>query len=275
MSTHATSLWDSGRDDWAAACKLAVDADDLAGALFVIAHALPADQRAARVRMSAWSQTVIKQRLAGQSGVEALRLVLVHGADLEGATADYFDLQNSDLARVIERRKGMPILLSAIWMIVGLQAGIEVHGVGLPGHFIVRVDDTLIDAFGGGRTMSVDDCQALAKQAMGESMAWDDRMLTPVTVGSLVGRVLRNLIGSAQRADDTVALYRYARLGAVLAPTDANALLTWGRAAELIGARGEAAQVYAQVVQRFEGSRQSQVAQVRAVALAGHRGSLH
>ena len=275
MSTDVKSLWGAGWDDWAAACALAVEADDLAQALFAIARASPSDRRAARVKLSAWSQTVLKQRLAGQSGVEALRLVLVHGAGIDGVKDDYFDPQNSDLAGVVARGHGMPILVSAVWMIVGMQAGIEVHGVGLPGHFITRVDDTLVDPFRGGRAMSVEDCKALVEQATGGRASWDDRLLRPVSMVSLASRVVRNLINSAQRAKDGVGVYRYARLGAVLEADDVNAQLTWARGAEFVGARGEARQIYQRVARLFDGSPEARVASARAAALAGHRGSLH
>ena len=275
MSTDVKSLWDATWDEWAAACKLAVDADDLANALFAIARVSPAERRSARVKLSAWSQTVLKQRLAGQSGLEALRLVLVHGAGLDGDKSDYFDPQNGDLAKVIERRRGMPIVVSAIWMIVGMQAGIEVHGVGLPGHFIARVDATLVDPFREGRSLSVEDCKALVGRATGGVASWDDRLLRPVAMTSLATRVVRNRINSAQRVDDGVAVYRYARLGAVLGANDVDAQLTWARAAEFIGARGEALQIYRRVARPFEGTPHARVASARATALAAHRDSLH
>lgn len=276
MSVDVTSLWDSGRDDWAAACALAMEAGDLAAALFTVTQSLATDRRAARARLSAWAQMVLKQRLAGQPGADALRLVLVHGAGLEGAAAaDYYDLQNSDLARVIERGRGMPILLCAVWIIVGVQAGVEVHGVGLPGHFIARVDDLLVDPFRGGRRMSVEDCQAIVTQATAGKVEWDDRLLRPVSVTDLVARVLRNLIGSAQRADDAIAVYRYARLGATLAPDDPNAILTWARAAEYVGARTEAARIYAQICDRFPATQHARMAEERVTELAGRADDLH
>ena len=59
---------------------------------------------------------------------------------------------------MLERRTGIPISLSAVTMAVGRRVGLEVHGVGLPGHFIVKIvseaDEFFVDSFHGGRRLS-------------------------------------------------------------------------------------------------------------------------
>ena len=75
-------------------------------------------------------------------------------------TADYYDPKNSFLHHVVEARRGLPILLSVVWMEVGRRAGAFTAGVGLPGHFVVRVGTrggVLVDPFAGGRLVSVED----------------------------------------------------------------------------------------------------------------------
>lgn len=262
------TLWEPAHDAWVAACRSALRGGDLGAALFALHGADPAAVRAAHVRLGAWTQATLDQRFAGRADVDALRLVLVHGAGLEGARDDYFHPDASDFAQVIAQRRGMPIMLSAIWMQVGLAAGIEVHGIGLPGHFIVRVADTLIDPFREGRVLSVADSQAIVARATGGAASWDDRVLRPVSLQSLVARVVRNLIGVFQRQRDGVAAYRFARLGAQLVPDDVTATLTWGRAAELLGAAPEAVRIYRGISQRFGHTPHARVAEERAARLA-------
>src|SRR6185437_13353557 len=58
-----------------------------------------------------------------------------------GNETDYYNPRNSCLNEVLERRTGIPITLSVVYMEVARRAGIPVYGIGLPGHFIVQYDD--------------------------------------------------------------------------------------------------------------------------------------
>jgi regulator of sirC expression with transglutaminase-like and TPR domain len=99
--------------------------------------------------------------------VEALNEFLFTHEGFAGNAENYYDPRNSLLTHVIERRTGIPITLSVVYMEVARRVGIAVEGVGLPGHFIVRVkfyDDAsprgmLVDPF-GGRSIDEDECQA-------------------------------------------------------------------------------------------------------------------
>ena len=61
------------------------------------------------------------------------------GAGFHGNTEEYYDPRNSYLNEVLDRRTGIPITLSTVYIEVARRGGLEVEGVGLPGHFIVRV----------------------------------------------------------------------------------------------------------------------------------------
>lgn len=86
--------------------------------------------------------------------VEALRAVL---AGFTGDAHDYADLRSSLLHEVLRRRAGLPILLSAVWLEVARRCGIPAYGIGLPGHFVVRVGDVHVDPFAGGAALDVAD----------------------------------------------------------------------------------------------------------------------
>src|SRR5262249_42564295 len=85
-----------------------------------------------------------------------------------GAVENYFDARNSFLNDVIDRRTGIPITLSVLYLEVARRIGLKLFGVGMPGHFIVKfVDDEqeiLIDPFNGGRLLSVEKCREMIEE---------------------------------------------------------------------------------------------------------------
>ena len=85
---------------------------------------------------------------------QAMRDVLVNEHNFHGNQDDYYDPQNSYLNRVLDRRLGAPVSLATIWVEVARRLKWPVHGVALPGHFLVRFDDperfVLADPFAEG-----------------------------------------------------------------------------------------------------------------------------
>ena len=83
-----------------------------------------------------------------------------HAARLRGDTEQYDRPENSMLDRVLERRRGLPILLSAVYVEVARRAGVPLAGVGLPGHYVVghfgAPEPLLLDPFGGGVRITPD-----------------------------------------------------------------------------------------------------------------------
>ncbi|WP_338896251.1 transglutaminase-like domain-containing protein [Streptomyces sp. TG1A-60] len=112
-----------------------------------------------------------------------------------GSAADYQRLESSLLHQVLVRRRGLPILLSVVWMEVARRAGAPVHGVALPGHFVVgfgpRDQQVLVDPFDGGRVLSGDDAELLVTGATGAPL--DPGMLVPADPLDVVLRVLNNV----------------------------------------------------------------------------------
>ncbi|HTX20064.1 MAG TPA: transglutaminase-like domain-containing protein [Bacteroidota bacterium] len=111
-----------------------------------------------------------------------------------GRDADYYDPDNHFLQRVIERKKGVPISLSVVYLLVLGRLNLPVHGVGLPGHFIVRLDlgesPIFADPFDQGRIISVDECRQRMNR-MGYSFGM--QYLEPVSTKQILERMLRNL----------------------------------------------------------------------------------
>ncbi|MCC7361758.1 MAG: transglutaminase family protein [Anaerolineales bacterium] len=139
--------------------------------------------------------------LAGVSDPQARGLALAEflfGAyGLRGNADNYADPRNSYLNQVLDRRLGIPISLSVIYLEVGARLGLPVAGVGLPGHFIVRAggadQPAYLDPFHGGRVLSRDDCRELVRSAAGLSGAFDPAWLAPTPPRNIVARMLNNL----------------------------------------------------------------------------------
>ncbi|WKX72417.1 transglutaminase-like domain-containing protein [Streptomyces sp. XD-27] len=131
---------------------------------------------------------------AGWAAAVAALLGERHG--FHGTPADYRRLESSLLQEVLRHRRGLPILLSVVWIEVARRAGAPVYGVALPGHFVVGFGDpygehVLADPFDGGRLLSDDDAALLVAGATGASM--NAAMMAPATPLEIVLRVLNNI----------------------------------------------------------------------------------
>src|SRR5205814_1427117 len=124
---------------------------------------------------------------------------LFHELGFHGNSKHYYDPQNSYLHLVLERRTGIPITLSVVAMALGQRCGLDVQGVGLPGHFIAKVVDgdseILFDPFHGGRRLTPTDCEHLVQQVTGEPFHATTASLQAVPLGLLLQRLLNNLKG--------------------------------------------------------------------------------
>ncbi len=129
----------------------------------------------------------------------ALNALLFEQEGFRGHAEDYYDPRNSFLNDVLERRLGIPITLSVVYIEVAARAGLTVRGVGLPGHFIVRAErhgtHRLLDPFDRGAALAAADCQALVQRVHGAHVRFDPAYLRPVTTREIVTRMLANLKG--------------------------------------------------------------------------------
>jgi regulator of sirC expression with transglutaminase-like and TPR domain len=151
-------------------------------------------------------ETLAEQARPVVSGVDtdaerglALAEFLFETTGYRGNSADYADPRNSYLNHVLERRLGLPISLSVIYLELGQQLGLAVVGVGLPGHFIVSLagedGPIFIDPFHAGRQLSLADCRALARRSVGPEVTFDEAWLAPTSPRDIVARMLNNLRG--------------------------------------------------------------------------------
>ncbi|MFN8000408.1 MAG: transglutaminase-like domain-containing protein [Acidobacteriota bacterium] len=135
-----------------------------------------------------------------------LNEVLFSEFGFRGNTDQYFDARNSFLNDVLDRRTGIPITLSVVYLEVARRIELPLVGVGLPGHFLVKYDDgaqeILLDPFHSGRLLTEDDCRAkIAEMYQGE-MRFHKALLAAVSKRQILLRMLRNLKGIYAQAKD-------------------------------------------------------------------------
>ncbi|EKV30455.1 Protein sirB1 [Caenispirillum salinarum AK4] len=133
---------------------------------------------------------------ADQAGVLADVLAGRHG--YQGDDQSYEDLQNADLIRVIDRRRGLPVTLGILYIHAGRSQGWDVVGLNFPGHFLVRVqggdaERVILDPFNGGQIMEAHDLRALLKVSQGQGAELTSDVYQPVTDRAIVMRLLNNI----------------------------------------------------------------------------------
>ena len=119
--------------------------------------------------------------------ITALNAALFERHGYQGDTQNYDDLQNANLMRVIDRKRGLPVAISILTLHAGRAQGWTMAGVNFPGHFLVRLDHgagrAILDLFHGGRTLGTGELRALLK-----STAGPDAELAPVHYAPLGNR---------------------------------------------------------------------------------------
>jgi regulator of sirC expression with transglutaminase-like and TPR domain len=127
--------------------------------------------------------------------VETANSHLFRTLGLRGNAADYYNVRNSCLNDVLDRRLGIPITLSLVYIEVARRLAKPVFGIGLPSHFIVQFNDgdlnVFIDPFDSGRFLSKADCIGLVLERVGGIP--DDHFFRPVTPRQIAGRMLQNM----------------------------------------------------------------------------------
>ena len=161
------------------------------------------DAIAATVRSRIADDAFAKQKLA------ALNRHLFKELGFCGNAAEYYDPRNSYLNEVLERRTGIPITLSILYMEVGRRLGLHLEGVSFPGHFLVRLrvrgGQLVLDPFCGGEAQS--EAQLRARLALmlpqREASALQlAQFLQAAPPRQILARLLRNLKGIYQHLEE-------------------------------------------------------------------------
>jgi regulator of sirC expression with transglutaminase-like and TPR domain len=133
--------------------------------------------------------------LAGR--VDTLRDVILGKYGYEGDTLTYDDLQNANLMRVIDRRKGLPVALGILFLHAARAQGWDAAGLAFPGHFLVRLEHegerAILDPFNAGRVLDAAALRDLLKATAGNQAELDPRHYAPVSDREVLLRLQNNV----------------------------------------------------------------------------------
>ncbi len=131
--------------------------------------------------------------------IESINEVLFVQEGLRGNSKDYYDPRNSYLNEVLDRKLGIPISLSIIYLELAKRINFAADGVGFPGHFLVKhvgkEREIVIDAYNLGRILTPNDCQELLDKAYNGTVSLNTAMLQPMGKRAIITRLLYNLKG--------------------------------------------------------------------------------
>ncbi|MEW5975352.1 MAG: transglutaminase-like domain-containing protein [Acidobacteriota bacterium] len=138
--------------------------------------------------------------------IEKINEFLFGTQGFRGNVENYYDPRNSFLNEVLDRRTGIPITLSVIYIEVGKRLGLQLEGIGLPGHFVVQCRcpnlEVFIDPFNQGAILFEEECKHLVEKVRGDAGEFDSSFLKPVTNRQILIRMLTNLKAIYVRRQD-------------------------------------------------------------------------
>jgi regulator of sirC expression with transglutaminase-like and TPR domain len=191
--------------------------DEAALAMAAVLRARPTDGAAERLDELAAGCT--------ERSLDGLRHHLFEELGFAGDAEHYDDPRNSFLDVVLDRRRGLPILLATVMIEVGRRCDVPCMGIGMPMHFLVRAaddDDAFVDPFSGEALDRLGARRRFETLSAGR-LPWDERHLAPTPARLIVLRMLTNLRASYERRADRVGLALVARMRAAIPELGAGA----------------------------------------------------
>ena len=162
---------------------------------------LSALARAAAALAGTIDETDLAARAIGLSGLLGARF------SYRGDKETYDDLDNANLIRVTERRRGLPVALGIIWLHAAQAAGWAANGVDFPAHFLVAIQgaggQSVLDVFHGGTPLSSKDLRALLKSVEGPGAELRPGLLRPTSTRLVLLRLQNNILTRRLITDDT------------------------------------------------------------------------
>ena len=139
---------------------------------------------------------IIKDRYPLQI-IKAINDYLFEQLNFRGNNQDYYNPENSYINKVIDRKKGIPITLSVIYLEIAKRLSFPMVGIGMPGHFIIRPDfedaGIFVDVFNRGEILFTQDCEAKLSQIYQKEVKLEPHFLAPVSNHQILARMLNNL----------------------------------------------------------------------------------
>jgi regulator of sirC expression with transglutaminase-like and TPR domain len=136
----------------------------------------------------------------------ALASVLHGRFGFTGDRETYDAPENANLMDVFDRKRGLPVALSIMYIGVGRALGWEVNGVNMPGHFLIRLGhgprSVLQDPYGDGKILNLSEAEDLVRRVSGKAARLEPNHLKPLPTRAILIRLLNNLSSRAEAAGD-------------------------------------------------------------------------
>jgi regulator of sirC expression with transglutaminase-like and TPR domain len=140
-------------------------------------------------------RAVVKHERWPDGVIRVINHYLFTEKGFHGNTVHYYDPDNSYLNRVLDRRVGIPITLSALYLLLARRLDLPIVGIGMPSHFLVQCEvpghDLFIDPFNGGQLLTKAEC---ATFLINSGYGFKEQYLQPATDQEMLVRMIRNLI---------------------------------------------------------------------------------
>lgn len=162
-------------------------------------------------QLDRWS-AAIRERLEGCAdigrAIDEINRLLFEQEGFHGEAGDYYNPHTAFMNEVLDRHIGLPITLSILYLEVSRRVGVNIAGVALPGHFLVKVStpggDLLIDPFDGGRVLTAQECQKLLDEVFGGGVKLREHHLRSESKRQILARLLCHLKSVYLVQDDPV-----------------------------------------------------------------------
>lgn len=197
---------------------------------------------------------------------EGLRQIIAQKYHYNGDNDSYDDLQNANLMRVIDRRRGLPITLGIIYLEIVRGLGFEADGLNFPGHFLLRLtggrERVIIDPFHSGQEMNAVRLRQMLKAAAGMAAELTPDHYLPMSNRQMLLRLQNNIklrqvqAGRLREALGTVAVMQ------ALAPAEVTLWRELGLLHAALGELGEAIKYIQIFYERAQDARSKQQAQM-------------
>jgi regulator of sirC expression with transglutaminase-like and TPR domain len=198
----------------------AVDLAETALALAALDHP-EADYEGYRAHLAAIARDVGARRMAREA---ALRDVLIGQYGYRGDRDSYDDLDNANLIRVIDRRRGLPVALSILWLHAARAQGWAADGLNFPAHFLIRVDagdrPVVLDPFNDGAALGVEELTALRKRFGGSDAELTAVDCAPVANRAILLRLQNNIKLRLLQAEQHEAALTVVERMVLIAPSE-------------------------------------------------------
>jgi len=156
-------------------------------------------------QLDQWAEAVGRLILPGATDQEKVRCLARYLAEEQGIignSQDYYHPRNGYLPWVMEFRSGLPITVTLIYMLVGMRLGLQVEGIGAPGHFLGRLGKIIFDPYHKGRILTDGEWEMIASEIPERQRPYLDKACSPVQT---MHRLLINLRNCYVRRNDVAS----------------------------------------------------------------------